>query len=62
MDCIERLIGDIREELQDIEVPKEKQRDLQFVKDYLQSAERHYKKLKGCPRKIKGKWYIPPAL
>ncbi len=62
MDCIERLIGDIKQELQDIEVPEHKEEDLRLVKDYLRMADYHYKKLKGCPRKIKRGWYIPPAL
>ncbi len=59
MDYIERLIHNIRLEVEEVQVSEDRVDDLSLVKYYLQKAEEHYKKV---ARKNKRSWYVPPAL
>ncbi len=63
MDCIERMISDARYELRTLSPTEDLKEDFRLVEEYLRLAEKHYCKLKHCPRKYKKRtWYTPPAL
>ncbi len=59
MDYIERLIHNLRLEVEEV-ICEDRVDDLTLVKYHLQKAEEHYKKTKGHSRD-KG-WCIPPSL